>query len=102
MTLLVSYHAYVQDLSLLFLVLLLALDVLMARPALTTWTRKVLLFCLAILFFSPIYLVLILRFGNLQVLTPLLLLLFFSLVGAIAAPRPTGSSTPEVVTPVVS
>ena len=85
MTLLVSYHGYVQDLSLLFLVLLLTLDVLIARPPLTTWSRRLVLVCLAVLLFSPIYLVLILRFRKLQVLTPVLLMLFLGLIGAIAS-----------------
>jgi hypothetical protein len=102
MTLLVSYHAYVQDLSLLFFVLLLALDVLIARPALPRLVHRILLVCLSILLFSPIYLVLILRFGNLEVLTPMLLLFFFGLVSAIAWLRRTGPRTSDVVTPAVS
>jgi Glycosyltransferase family 87 len=102
MTLLVSYHAYVQDLSLLFFVLLLGLDVLIAKPALPRLVHSILLVCLSILFFSPIYLVLILRFGNLEVLTPILLLFFFALVSAIAWLRRSGSRTSDVVTPGVS
>jgi hypothetical protein len=99
MTLLVSYHAYVQDLSLLFFVLLLALDVLIARPALPRLVHRILLVCVSILLFSPIYLVLILRFGKLEVLTPMLVLFFFALVRAIAWLRRTGPRTTDVVTP---
>ena len=84
-TLLVSYHAYVQDLSLLFLVLLLTLDVLMARPALAIWSSKTLIVCLTTLLFSPIYLVLILRFGHLWVLTPVLLFLLLALMCGLRA-----------------
>jgi hypothetical protein len=92
MTLLVSYHAYVQDLSLLFFVLLLALDVLIARPALPRLVHRILLVCVSILLFSPIYLVLIVRFGK-------LVLFFFALVRAIAWLRRTGPRTTDVVTP---
>ena len=96
MTLLVSFHAYVQDVSLLFLALLLILDALIERPAIPNWTRRALLLCSAILVCSPIYLVLILRFSYLQALTPVLLALFAAIYAAIVSLRHAHSLSTEV------
>jgi hypothetical protein len=83
MTLLVSYHSYVQDLSLLFLSMLLVLDVLLAPSTVSTTQRKALLTCMAILCCSPVYLVLILIFGKMWMLTLVLLAFFGALVSAL-------------------
>jgi len=84
MTVLVSYHAYVQDLSLLFLVLLPVLDFALCGPAMDATFRKGLLVCVGILCCSPVYLVLILRFGHLHLLTIVLLAFFVALLCACA------------------
>ena len=88
MTLLVSYHSYVQDLSLLFLVMLLVLDVLLAPSTVSAAQRKVLLTCMAILWCSPVYLVLILIFGKMWILTLVLLAFFGALVAALQSSKP--------------
>jgi hypothetical protein len=84
MTVLISYHAYVQDLSLLFLVLLLVLDFALSGPPMAATIRKMLLVCVGILCCSPVYLVLILRFGHLHLLTIVLLAFFVALLSACA------------------
>ena len=86
-TLLVSYHAFVQDMSLLFLALLLALNVVLARPEVAGWRRTSLLICAAILACTPIYLVLILTYSQLSAITWVVLVFFAALVSSVAILR---------------
>lgn len=86
-TLLVSYHAFVQDMSLLFLAILLVLNVLFSHPEIQGWQRRSLLICSAILVCTPVYLVLILTFGQLSAITWVVLVLFGALVSALAVLR---------------
>ena len=84
-TILVSFHAYVQDLSLLFLALPITLewrqDAAGASPAL----QRTLLACCGLLFCAPLYLVLILRYSRLGLLAIVLIVWYAAL--AIALPR---------------
>ncbi len=86
-TLLVSYHAFVQDMSLLFLAILLVLNVLFSHPEIHGWRRRTLLICSGILVCTPVYLVLILTFGQLSAITWIVLALFGALVSTLAALR---------------
>ncbi len=70
-TIMVSYHAFTQDLSLILLALALALE---PRPGPT------LLLCIATLFCGPLYLLLITRVGNLQLITMTLLVMFATIL----------------------
>jgi alpha-1,2-mannosyltransferase len=79
-TSLVSYHLYVHDLSPLFLALVLLAEVLISRPAIPKWTRTTLWICLSILFFSPLYLILSLRYRQLRLLALVLVVLFIALI----------------------
>ncbi|HZQ25471.1 MAG TPA: glycosyltransferase family 87 protein [Terriglobales bacterium] len=79
-TLLVSYHTFAQDMSLLFMAILLVFNVLFRNPKLGEWQRKALLVSGALLFCAPIYLVLVLAFGQLSAITWLLLFFFISLL----------------------
>jgi hypothetical protein len=79
-TTLVSYHLYVHDLSPLFLALVLLVEVLISRPSIPTWTRTTLWICIWILFFSPLYLVLSLRYRELRLLALVLVVLFIALI----------------------
>src|SRR5262249_20633949 len=58
---LVSFHAFVHDLSVLYIPILVALERLMSAPELPPLTRKTLSVCLLIFFCSPVYMVLMLR-----------------------------------------
>ncbi len=70
-TVLVSYHTFTQDLSLILLAMALTLD---GHP------RPTLLLCIAVLFCGPLYLVLITRVGNLQLITMTLLVMFATIL----------------------
>jgi Glycosyltransferase family 87 len=98
-TVLLSYHLYVHDLSLLFLAIVLALEILLSNPPLPTWTRKTLYVCIGLLFCSPLYLVLTLRYGQLRLLTIVLLIFFFGLLTMISALRakPGGRVSPQAL-----
>ncbi len=61
-TILLSYHIYVHDLSLLFLPIVVVLDILLSNPSIPKGTRTTLYVCMAVLFFTPLYLVLSLRY----------------------------------------
>jgi hypothetical protein len=82
-TILLSYHIYVHDLSLLFLAILLGLDVLLSDAAIPGWTKTTLYSCLAILYLSPLYVVLTLRYGQLQLMAIVLLVFFIVLLSLI-------------------
>jgi hypothetical protein len=77
---LVSYHAFVHDLSLLYLPILIALNRVAAPQKVAPGLRKTLIFCSLIFFCSPIYMVLMLRFGQLQLVTLVILIFFFTLL----------------------
>ena len=62
-TILLSYHLYVHDLSLLFLAIVLILELLLSNPQLSKGTKATLQGSIALLFCSPLYLVLTLRYG---------------------------------------
>jgi glycosyl transferase family 87 len=81
-TLLLGYHTFVHDLSLLFLPILCAADALLTTALLRPWQKLALWASVAILSFSPVYLVLLLRFSQLQLITLVLLLFFLVLASA--------------------
>lgn len=80
---LLSYHLYVHDLSLLFLAMVLVLEILQSDAPRSTWTKTTLYVCIALLFCSPLYLVLTLRYGQLRLLAIVLLVFFFGLLSFI-------------------
>jgi Glycosyltransferase family 87 len=82
-TVLLSYHLYVHDLSLLFLAIVLVLEILLSDTSMPSWTRTTLYVCIALLFCSPLYLVLTLRYGQLRLLAIVLLIFFFGLLSLI-------------------
>jgi hypothetical protein len=98
-TILISYHIYVHDLSLLFLAILLVLEVLLTNPHIPSWTRTTLYICIAILFFSPLYLLLSLRHRHFQLMALVLLAFFVGLLSLINSLR---AQTGETVSPQAS
>jgi hypothetical protein len=73
---LVSYHLYAHDLSLMFLACLIILEKTLANPPRAVWARKLIYACLAMLALNPLYLVLTLRYQQLQWMALILLVLF--------------------------
>ena len=82
-TILISYHIYVHDLSVLFLAILLALEVLLSDRFIPNWMRTVLWVSIAILSLSPAYMVLSLGYHQLQFMAIVLGIFFASLLGVI-------------------
>ena len=82
-TALVSYHIYVHDLSILFLSLLLVSELLLSDPPLTRSTKRVLYACMAVLLCSPLYIVLTLRYRQLQIMALVLLVVFLELLAVL-------------------
>jgi hypothetical protein len=95
-TVLLSYHIYVHDLSVLFLAILIVVEFLRTGPAIPAWIKKSLYGCIAVLFCSPVYLVLTLRYEQLQLLAWVLLaFLLILLKPAIDASREHSAATPQ-------
>ena len=86
---LVSYHAFVHDLSLLYLPILIALNEAASPGKLSPALRKTLMVCSLIFFCSPLYMVLMLRYGQLQLLALVILIFFFTLLKLSALPATT-------------
>jgi hypothetical protein len=86
-TVLLSYHIYVHDLSMLFLAIVLVLEVLLSDPPIPNGMKTTLYACMAILFCSPVYIVLALRYSQLQFMAVVLLIFFAGLLSLISALR---------------
>ncbi len=95
-TILLSYHIFVHDLSLLFLAILLVLEILLSDRPIPNWTRTTLSVCMAILFFSPLYQVLSLRYRQLQLMAIVLVAFFLGLLSLIhSLPAKTDGSVSQ-------
>jgi len=77
---LVSYHTFVHDLSVLFLPLLIALNQLNADGQPPRRARTVLSVCSLILFCSPVYMVLMLHYNQLEIMAFVIMIFFFTLL----------------------
>ena len=86
-TVLLSYHLYVHDLSVLFLAIVLVLDMLLSGPAIPQRTKTILLVCIALLYCSPLYLILTLRYSQLRLMAIVLLVFFAALLSLINSLR---------------
>jgi hypothetical protein len=86
---LVSYHAFVHDLSVLYLPILIGIDQLLSPGKIARAIRKTLTLCLLVFFCSPVYMVLMLRYGQLHLLGVVILVFFFTLLKLTFAPIAT-------------
>ena len=86
-TVLVSYHTWIQDMTLLLLPIIVVLDVLAAQHVHTKRVRITLLGAIAVLFFSPLYLVLLLKFDEFFLMTAVILIFVAGLVGLMNGVR---------------
>ena len=96
-TVLLSYHLYVHDLSVLFLAIVLVLEMMLSRPPIPQRTKTILLICIALLYCSPLYLVLTLRYNQLRLMAVVLLVFFaalFSLINSLRAQTGATRSPP--------
>jgi Glycosyltransferase family 87 len=86
-TVLVSYHLYVHDLSVLFLAIVLVLETLLSSPPISQKAKNILLLCIAVLYCSPLYLILTLRYLQLRLMAIVLLAFFVALLSLINSLR---------------
>jgi hypothetical protein len=89
MTVLVSYHAEAYDLSLLFLPLVLLPECLRQAEPLDWWTKISFLSPAFLLFLTPLHLILRLRYEQLNLLAPVLVLWLVGLASEISRTRGT-------------
>jgi len=96
---LLSYHMYVHDMSVLFLAMVLVLEMLLSNSFLPERIRTTLYACIAILSCSPLYLVLTLRYGQLRLMAIVLLIFFFGLLRLIdSSSQDDGTESPQAQT----
>ncbi len=84
MTVLVSYHSFIYDLSLLALPSLILANYFQELRQADAWTRFALFFPAAVLFLSPLQIVLALRYGRIGLLVPVLLLWWWGIARLLA------------------
>jgi hypothetical protein len=82
-TLLVSYHTWVQDMSILLLAILLVLDAISGKVSSPSWTRTTLWICAALLFCTPLYVLLLLQFSQLRLMAIVLLVFFVAIAASM-------------------
>jgi len=92
-TLLLSYHVYIHDLSLLFLAIALVFETLLFDGAVSPWVGRTLQSCMAVLLCSPVYLVLALHYVQLQVLAVVLLVFFVAGLRQLTGSQPRTSAS---------
>jgi hypothetical protein len=94
-TALLSYHIYVHDLSILFLAALIVLEVSLSSGVTHSWAKSLLYGCIGILFCSPLYLVLTLRYKKGELIGGVILIFFALLQVEFLRIQPGTRSTPE-------
>ncbi len=93
---LVSYHALAHDLSVLALPVLLLLGWLSRSMTGSSWTRPATMAGLAVLFFSPLQLVLLMRYNRLALLAWAVLLCFAGVAGELEISN-SQASQPQIL-----
>lgn len=90
-TVLLSYHIYTHDLSLIFLAAVLALEYLQTTATVRPQARHVSYICLALLFCTPVYLLLSVHFKQLELLAAILLVFLAVILKEFMWPRQSPS-----------
>ena len=100
-TALVSYHFYVHDLSFLFLAALIVVEVLLSSRKMQVWSRRALYSCIGILFCSPVYMWLTLRYKHSELIGVVLLVFFLVLFVEFIRiqPKPDARPAPVLTNP---
>lgn len=93
-TVLVSYHGLGYDLCVLMLPILLLVGHLKTEAGPLPWTRVLLIAGLVILFFSPLQIVLLMRYSRLALLGWAVLLCFVGAAGELQLPTRKALQTP--------
>jgi hypothetical protein len=96
-TALVSYHIFLHDMSILFLTVLIVLEALLSSQVFHAWSRRAILGCIGILFCSPVYILLTLRYRRSELMGAVLLLFFVVLFVEFVRAQPTLNARPAPV-----
>jgi hypothetical protein len=73
---LLSFHTYTYDLSMLFVAVLIVLEFLLSNEMFNGWSKRTLYACIGILFCSPVYMWLTLRYKHSELIGVVLLVFF--------------------------
>src|ERR1700686_4187026 len=96
-TALVSYHIFLHDMSILFLTVLIVLEALLSSQVFHAWSRRAILGCIGMLFCSPVYILLTLRYRRSELMGAVLLLFFVVLFVEFVRAQPTPNARPASV-----
>ena len=94
---LLSYHTYGYDLSILFLGALIVLDVLLSSQMFRGWSKRALYGCIGVLFCSPVYMLLTVRYKHSELIGGMLLLFFVVLLVEFLRMQPGPGARPAPV-----
>jgi hypothetical protein len=94
---LTSYHIYFHDLSILLLAVLIVLEFLLSSEKLNRWGKGALYGCIGILFCSPVYMLLTIRYKHSELLGAVLLLFFTVLLVEFLRMQPGSDAQPAPV-----
>jgi Glycosyltransferase family 87 len=95
-TVLLGYHIFVHDLSILFLAALIVLEALLSGQVIHYWAKRILFGCIGVLFCSPIYWLMFFRYKQPQWVAYLLLVLFAVLLMEFLRIQPRNRGTPGI------
>jgi len=103
-TVLVSYHIFLHDLSILFLAVLIVLEISLSGQMFHGGSKRAFFACIGILFCSPVYMLLTLRYKQSELLGAVLLLFFVVLFVEFVRiqPRPSARPGPVLTNPQLS
>jgi phosphatidylserine synthase len=95
---LLSYHTYGYDLSILFVAALVVLEVLLSSQNFRAWSKQALYVCVGVLFCSPLYMVLTIRYKHSESIGAVLLVFFVVLFVEFVRiqPRPSARPAPDL------
>jgi len=96
-TALASYHFYVHDLSILFLAALIVLEFLLSGQSIQVWSKRALYGCIGVLFCSPVYMLLTVRYKHSELIGGMLLLFFVVLLVEFLRMQPGPGARPAPV-----
>ena len=97
-TALVSYHFYMHDLSFLFLAALIVVEVLLSSQKIAGWSRGTAYGCIGILFCSPVFMLLTLRYKHAELIGVVLLVLFWVLFVEFLRIQPKADTQASLLT----
>ncbi len=94
---LLSFHTYTYDLSILFVAVLIVLEFLLSNEMSNDWSKRTLYACIGILFCSPAYMLIILDYKHSELIGAVLVLFFVVLFAEFVRIQPSPDARPVPV-----